>query len=129
MHSTYSNDTRKKKHEPIQPSKLDPNKAAAEAIKRQLLGLDKPNHGVRDTSVTARPMSGTHLLKKRKVEVMEQRRLHHVNNNNSNNANRSNNYNSKHFTNTNNNNKLNHLMASKFHKEGETFDTMSSTNN
>ena len=32
-----------RKHESIQPSKLDPNKAAAEAIKRQLLGLEPTN--------------------------------------------------------------------------------------
>ena len=105
-----------RKHESIQPSKLDPNKAAAEAIKRQLLGLEPTNTPTNEEynddapPATNNPMNNPRLFKKRKAELIEQRKLHHLNHDNNQQQQK------------NNNMKTNSIMSNRFHKEGETFD-------
>ena len=100
----------KKTIKQCETSKYDPNKAAAEALKRQLLGLPVENKGNPPQVPIRGPLHGSDVLGKRRAELKEERRLHYVNKSI---AGRSNN------KAPGGNAKANSIMSSRFHKEGE----------
>ena len=95
-------------------SKFDPNRAAAEALKQQLLGLPVENQAQSAQATTSITAPSSNMLGKRKAELKEERRLHYVNQSIADS--------SKNNKASSANAKVNNIMSSRFHKEGEEFE-------